>query len=292
MIIFEWIQKRILSIKEWFIFYIRAFYDPRLYRDVAFREKGYGLKRVYVLLMFLMLPSFIVFNLKINHLFENQWKEDISSLPYLSVNSSGLLNANAQMDLIKNKIDQDKFLWVPGEQLPVSLLKMNYSPEFIINDKFLWGKIPVIHFMGFQWFQVSIYFPMVQWSMVKEPVMGASIYQAIKSESFGLLTFMLCSVIAFVNIFYVTFFIRVFAFVGRVMARLLMNDNLDYSLTCRLLSLSAIPTLCFATIYFDLVSQISEASKYIILGVYMFYFYLSIRFIRAKSSFTWLEGFR
>lgn len=292
MFLKEWIQKKILSIKTLFMFYIRTFYDPNLYRDVAFRETGYGLKRVYICLMILMFPSFLVFNHQINDLFQHQWKEDIYTLPYLSVSSNGLLDAHSQMDVIKNKINQDKFLWVSGEQLPVALLKMQYTPDFIINDRFLWAKIPLIHFMGFQWFQMKMYFPMVQWSMVKEPVMGASIYDAIKSGSFGLLSFMICSVIAFVNIFYVTFFIRVFAFIGRVMARLLMNDNLEYALTCRLLSLSAVPTLCFATLYLDCVSSISDTIKYLVLGIYMFYFYLGIRFIRAKSHFKWLEGFR
>jgi hypothetical protein len=76
------------------------------------------------------------------------------------------------------------------------------------------------------------------------------------------------------------------------MARFVMNDKLEYDLTCRMLSLSAIPTLCFTTLYLDLSADVYEEMKYIVMGFYMFYFYLAIRFIRAKSSFKWLSGFR
>ena len=289
MILKQWIDRVVLKLRELVIFYCRAFYDPRLYRDVAFREKGYGLKRVYLLILILLIPSFIAFNKQVNNLFNHEWKQAIESLPYLTV-KNGLLKEDKQLEVIKNTIDPKYFLWVKGEQLPMDILKTNIDPIFVLNEKFLWVKMPTSHYMGFQWFRVKMYFPILQWGMVEEPVMGRTIFKAIQNSTQYGLSWLLFTSVIFVNILYATFFIRLFGFVARVMARFVMNDKLEYGLTCRMLSLSAIPTLCFTTLYLDFSSDVYEEMKYIVMGFYMFYFYLSIRFIRAKSSFKWLNG--
>ena len=291
MIFTQWIDKAIDKVRELIIFYCRTFYDPRLYRDVAFRQKGYGLKRVYLLILILLIPSFIAFNKQVNDLFNHEWKQAIESLPYLTV-KNGLLQESKQLDVIKNTINTHYFAWSKGEQLPMDILKMATPPLFVINDKFLWVKLPTSHYMGFQWFQIKMYFPILQWGVVEEPVMGHNIFKAIENSTQLGLSWMLFSSVIFINILYATFFIRLFAFVARVMARFVMNKKLEYDLTCRMLSLTAIPTLIFTTLYLDFSADVYEEMKYIVMGFYMFYFYLSIRFIRAKSSFKWLEGFR
>jgi len=279
----------VLQMKSGLAYYLRSFYDPKLYRDVAFRQKGYGLKPLYILFFLLMIPSvFGYYHLFVNYLQQN-FAMSVSNLPFLQLEKNRLYEQDQNVDLLR-LIDKHQFQWLPANMQPFQVDTQVKETPFLLGTDNLWIKLPKNHIFGYELLNSSIHIPLIVWGMVKEPVIGTSIVEALNMSiiysflvAFAMTMFCMHALMIFI-------FIRSFGLIASKMVMMLLYESIEYDIACRLLSLSALPTL---TIIYILHHFYYDADlKVLFMGIYMFNFYIAIRFIKARSDFRWIKDIR
>jgi hypothetical protein len=265
-------------------FYLQSFYSPSLYRDVVFRGEGYGLKKIYMVFILLMLPSYFIMMGNAIHLYSKSWPKDLEKLPYLTVEHGFLLKINQNINI---PINQDLFSWLPSDNVKDDIDNPK-KPNYYLGKQFLWAKIPSSYFFGFSFIQYDFYIPIVQWSQIPSPVFGHTILKSLRPSYIWMMFAFFFLSITFMGIFYILFFVRSFAMISRRMVAYVLNEKMAYLPACRLLSLSAIPALTCIVFICDM-GWYQDQFKYLFIVMYMFYLYLGVRFIREKSQFRWLD---
>ena len=277
----------VLQMKSGLAFYLRSFYDPKLYRDVAFRQKGYGLKPLYILFFLLMIPSvFGYYHLFVNYLQQN-FAMSVSNLPFLQLEKNRLYEQDQNVNLLR-LIDKHQFQWLPADMKPFQADTQVKETPFLLGTDNLWIKLPKNHFFGYEFLNSSIHIPLIVWGMVKEPVIGTTIVEALNMSTIYSFLGTFAMMMFAMHALMISIFIRTFGLIARKMVLMLLYDTIEYDLACRLLSLSALPTLTIIYIlnhfYYDM------DLKVLFMGIYMFNFYIAIRFIKARSDFRWIKN--
>lgn len=271
-------------------FYLRIFYDPSLYRDIAFRSSGYGLKKVYMTLFLLMLPSLIILNVNLIHKYNDSWLEAISKLPNLKL-QKGQLIKNQQTKTALSQIDNHQFEWVNESQIRPELFDPKKIKPFLLGLDYLWVNFPRGHYFGWNLDKDINYYPVIIWSSFKEQVSSLDILRVFNLKFLIIYSIFLGVLMYAINCLYIFIFIRSFAFLAKKMVLMVLKDSIEYDVACRLLSISMISTL----IVFALIVAIKGYTpniKFILITVYMFNFYIALRCIKAKSEFRWLSGIK
>jgi hypothetical protein len=279
--------KKILgSIHGGFIFFLRSFFDPKLYRDVAYRRDGFGLKPLLLFSAIMLIPSIVLFyntTLKVAH---ESWVEPLSSLPVLNITNHKLYKTN-QHPLVEKKINHQYFSWLPKNKSPSDIQALNLKTQFLLGADSIWVKIPKLNYFGFLIFNHINYLPIINWNAIKPPIYGESIVKTTMSN-LGMFVYFSSIFVLITNSLFLVFFIRSFGFIASKMVLMVLHDTLDYKTACRLLSLSAIPAMTILCLIYHLIGT-PVYFKFIVILVYMSYFYISIRFIKAKSEFRWID---
>ena len=282
--------KRIKKIYQSFTstikFYIRSFYDPSLYRDVAYRTEGYGLKKLLFVLFVLMLPSLFALGSEALKEYQENWKPNISNLPYLTLTNKHHLIYENQNSLIVNSIDSKIFKWVKDDR------KVDFQKDehlLILGKINLWARLPTMNFFGLYFLSQNHYVPIFSWLAISAPVFGKTILEILNSrvvvnQVIGLFTF------SFVmNCLFVVMFIRTFGFVAMKMVLMVLTDSLEYKMACRLLSISAMPSLTIIFLISWFSTPAFEQLKLFCLIIYVFNFYIALRCVKSRSHFRILK---
>jgi hypothetical protein len=282
--------KALNGIKNGVHFYMRIFYDPSLYRDIAFRQTGYGLKRVFILLFILMLPSFIgLYNQTINH-YQKDWIQKLEKLPYLKLENHKLYHYNQDIR-ISSSINPDYFRWFNKSKIEPEDIHVENPKDFLLGVNYLWVNLPLPHYFGYIVNQEVNYIPILSWMITKEPVSGKSIVGMLSFNYIFNLILMFSLSMYIINSFMIFFFIRTFGMIAKKMVLMVLRDSLDYKMACRLLSVAAFPGLTLLALFVDMWG-FQEYYKFLFLTVYMTNFYIAIRCIKAKSNFRWIRDIR
>ncbi len=269
------------------VFYLRSFYDPSLYRDVAYRTEGYGLKKLIAVMLILMLPSFFGLCKQALREYDLNWRPNISELPYLKLTKNHELLYKQQNFMVVDTINRHIFEWVSNDK------KMDFQQDsqhlLILGKHFLWARLPSMNFFGFNLMAQSHFVPIISWAMVKEPLFGKTILEMLRpsmviNQIIGFFVFTLCT-----NCFILAMFIRSFAYVAMKMVLLVLTDSLEYDVTCRLLSISAIPSLTIIFLMSWFAKPALEELKIFLMIIYMFNFYIALRCVKARSNFRILK---
>lgn len=276
-------RKLIELIQSGIGFYLKSFYSPTCYRNVVFRDEGYGLKRLFIFFVIMLIPSYLVMMGHLFHLYQKVWSDDLKPLPVLILNDGKLSQLNQNIVV---KPDQQLFGWLPSDNTK-DILDKDKKFKYYLGTKFLWAKMPLSHTFGFSFIQFDYYVPILQWQFVDFPVFGPNIYKALSKNYLVVIFAMFYLMVTISGFFYLFIFIRSFGIIARRMVSFVLNYTLEYAQACRLLSLSAIPTITFIVIICDL-GLYQDIFKYLFIFIYMFYFYLGVRFIRASSSYKWV----
>lgn len=273
-------------IRSSFIYFLRSFFDPKLYRDIAYRTEGFGLKPLLFFSAIMLIPSSYLFYHSTLKMANESWVNPLSTLPVLRIDNSKLYEA-AQHPLVEKKINKTYFSWLPKDKAPSEELALNSQTLFLLGTDSIWVKMPSMNYFGFLIFNNVHYLPLINWVFIKSPVFGETIAQATLDHLSMFVYF--CSIfVLMTNSLFLVFFIRSFGYVASKMVLMVLHDTLEYKTACRLLSLSAIPSI---TILSGLYYWLGHAPyfKFLVILVYMLYFYISIRFIKARSEFRWID---
>lgn len=269
------------------VFYIfSSFTSVQFYRDVAYREQGFGIKILWTVFFLLFIPSIIHYAYQIHSNLNHLWRNDIVAIPSLKVIDEQILRKNQDKAAIK-KIDRlGNISWLENNQIPQNVPEqVNY---FLGNHYFLL-RVPSNTWFGFQLNSKDLFLPVTSWTNLPEPINGEQIYAAIGPS----IIFMMMSLFLVFNLLMMLnmsfFFVYSFSFVACKMIRLIINNyNPDRKMVCRLLSVSMIPTLVFSAVVMDLIPY-KDYHKYMYVFLYMLNFNIAVRLARQKSSTTALD---
>jgi hypothetical protein len=275
------------ALSKWFNFFTRLFYDPMLYKDVAFREQGYGMKRALVYLLILMLPSYFLLIYQLNHSYQTQWKAQIEKIPYMRLVNGSLLEVNQSFQA-KDALKKLDMHWLPVNQPPLLSNQKEFPPYFIgtIN---LFVKVPKYNLFGMNIIDNHLYLPLSYTSDYhKDFISGFSIIESInlfQIIAFSTITWLMSY---FVSVLFLLSFLRSFGFIANKMVSLFMHEKIKYDTACRLLSACGIIPMTIVAMSMDLMPY-QDHYKYVFLTIYMFNFYFAIRLISMRSLSRWLS---
>lgn len=269
------------------VFYLRSFYDPSLYRDVAYRTEGYGIRKLLLVMLILMLPSFFALCKEATKEYNLNWRTNISDLPYLKLTKNHELLYKHQNSMVADSINKNIFEWVSDDKKQD--FQQDSQHSLILGNHCLWARLPSMNFFGFNLMAQSHFVPIISWAMVTEPVFGKTIVEMLSSsmvtnQIIGFFVFAFC-----INCFILAMFIRTFAYVAMKMVLLVLTDSLEYDMTCRLLSISAMPTLTIIFLMSWFAKPALEQLKLFLMIIYMFNFYVALRCVKARSNFRILK---
>lgn len=270
-----------------FIFFLRSFFDPKLYRDVAFRSEGFGLKPLLIFSALMLIPSSYLFYHATLKMANEAWVSPLSSLPVLKLENYKLYKKN-QHPLIEKKINKQFFSWLPEDKTPSDGLTTSMKTMFLLGSDSIWVQMPKLNFYGFLIFNNVQYLPIISWVLINPPVFGESIVHKTVT-SLPMFVYFCTVFVLMTNSLFLVFFIRSFGYVASKMVLMVLHDTLEYKIACRMLSLSAIPSITILSFIYYLIGT-PPYYKFLVISVYMFYFYLSIRFIKARSEFRWIDN--
>lgn len=275
-----------LTIRQGMKVYLQSFFLPSLYRDVAYREEGYGLKRILWTLVGFSLISYVIVGVQLIHQYEKEFKPRLMTLPNLVLTNHKLEIFNQSLASTR-LINPEYFEWTSTKEL-MNIFQFKENQKMILNSDFLWFPYSGSRYFGYCFSSMGRYFPAISWVNFQDFVNGKILVENL--HWFNLLSMLLAMSIPiiFFNGFFVILFIRMFAYIAKNMVMLALKEALDYKLTCRLLSLSGIPTMSFMAFIIN-VWGLNENTKFYFMIIYMFYYYLSLRLIRAKSYFKWMN---
>jgi hypothetical protein len=274
------------SIHGGLIFFLRSFFDPKLYRDVAYRRDGFGLTLLLIFSAIMLIPSSILFYNSTLRMAHESWAGPLSSLPVLNIVNYKLYERN-QHPLVEKKINHQSFSWLPMDKSPNEANALNLKTEFLLGADSIWVKVPKLNYFGFFIFNNINYLPIINWISIKPPVFGESIVKATMNN-LGMFIYFSSLFVLITNSLFLIFFIRSFGFIASKMVLMVLHDTLEYKTACRLLSLSAIPSITILCLIYYLIGT-PVYFKFLVILVYMSYFYISIRFIKARSEFRWID---
>lgn len=281
------IRPLLTTISTGFDFFVKTFYHPPTYRDIAYRQEGYGIKSLLMATLMAMMVSYLMLGIKTYAQFERVEKPKILALPNFMIENKKLNNFNQSVQSTQ-LVNSRFFNWVSDYNLP-NVLAAKADRRLILGERYLWMPYPEGPYLGDFFLSAAHYLPIISWAefdgLVNGPILLAH------NRPITLWFKLFCSALPYyaVNCFFIFLFIRLFGHIARNMVMLAMRESLEYKLTCRLLSATGIPTLVLMTMiihYFGF----HPATKFIFMGIYMFYFYLGLRFIKAKSYFRWIKN--
>lgn len=278
------------KIKKGIFFYFRIFYDPILYRDIAFREKGYGLKRVFLSLFILMLPSFFYLYSDLRLQYQTTWLNALKKLPTLTL-TRGELNKNSQTMEAIRQVDTKQFVWFYANHVDPTLFEKKAIKPFLLGIKNLWVNLPQGHYFGFNLDKKINYFPLIIWNNFHGSVSSSQILSVFNLQALMIYTIIYGLFMYFINCFYAFLFIRTFAIIARRMVLIVLKDTIDYDVACRLLSVTLISSMIILAFIIN-IKGFNEHIKFLMMVIFMFYYYLALRFVKAKSEFRWLSGIK
>ena len=269
------------------IFYIySSFTSVEFYRDVAYREKGYGINILWIVFVILFIPSVLHYIYQLNEHLKQQWRDNILMIPTLNVVNGQVVRKNQDKAILKKIQDLDNISWIEGNQIPQNVPA---HIDYYLGNYYFLLRVPSNNWFGFELNKKDLFFPVTSWNTLKAPINGQKIYNQIGSA----VIFAMASIFLLMNIAFMLnisfFFVYSFSFVACKMIRLLINNyNPDRKMVCRLLSVSMIPTLVFAGIVMDLIPY-KDYHKYMYVFLYMLNFNIAVRLVRQKSPLTALD---
>jgi len=266
---------------------IKTFYHPQTYRDIVYREEGYGIKRVITVMLCLMMVSYSLIVIKAYDQYQHEEKEKILALPNLIVMNKKLNIYNQSLQST-NLINDKNFVWVADHQIS-QVSRKTSEQRIILGTRNLWLPFPKGDYFGYFFQGLGHYFPILSWSEFKGVINGHSIVSQMAALKFAIILLASSIPLYMINCLCVVLFIRSFAYIARNMVMLAMREALEYKLTCRLLAVAAIPSSVLMAGIINIFG-IDEYTKFLFIFFYMLYFYLGLRFIKAKSYFRWLNA--
>lgn len=270
-----------------FLQLIRMFYDLNAYRDYVFRQKGYGIRLLALILMISMIPSYLQLSNKTHHLFQDKVHQEIQTLPTLHLVNQRL-QVNDQAPATMHILDQQHIQWFENHQRYNSP-KISEDGGYLLSNFGLLYQLPDLHIFGLQLAHNPLYLPLYLWSQSDfEYISGVDIASNLKDQQYHLILLWSWLMSYLIDLLYIVIFVRSFAFIARKMVLWFMREELSYAVACRLLCISGvIPLIVVAMIsYFH---PVKEESKYIYSAIYMLNFYFSVRVISARSANRWLS---
>ena len=267
--------------------YLKSFYAPAYYRDVVYREDGYGFKRLLLSFLGLMIISYFIIGFHLISQYETIYKARIMTLPNLQIEKNKLQLENKSLFSTK-MINPNYFLFLNSSQFSV-ISSLQYNQKIIMNEDFLWLPIMLKKYFGYCFSNFGNFLPIIIWGSFKDQVNGKIILEHLNWTSLLLTLFSISIPIYIFNCFFILMSIRLFAHIARKMVMMALKDALEYKLTCRLLSLSAIPTMTYMALIIN-IWGVNEYTKYLFIGISMLNYYIGLRIIKAKSQFRWLNA--
>jgi hypothetical protein len=276
------------SIQKASQFFLRLFYDPYLYRHIAFREQGYGIKRLIVVLFIFMTPSYFSLIYHIQDSFKHQWTKDIKQIPKMYYQHYELLKTS-QMTTIDDKLKTRglDLEWLPAYQLP-SMTRLESQPQYLLGTYNFFVKIPNYNIFGYQILNKNLYLPMAFTNDFKRNfISGQTILNAANTAQIIYFVTMYWLICFFSNSALVVLFIRTFGYIAPKMVQVFMHETLLYPAACRMLSASGVIPLCILAISLNTIAY-QDHHKYVYLIIYMLNFYYALRLITSKSISRWM----
>jgi hypothetical protein len=263
-----------------------SFTSVDFYRDVAYRQKGFGLQILWTVFFLLFIPSMIQHAVQTHYFLKHKWRQDLLAIPSLNLVNGQIIKRN-QTPIVLNKInDLGHFSWIEDNKVPQHVPQnINY---FFGNHYFL-VRVPQTHWFGIQFDNNDLFLPVASWINLAEPINGECIYQAIGPATIFIISslFIIFNLLMMFNISFC--FVYSFSYVACKMIRLLINNyNPDRKMVCRLLCISMIPTLVLATVIMDTVPY-KDYHKFMYIFFYMLNFNIAVRIVRQKSDVTMLD---
>jgi hypothetical protein len=269
------------------IFYLKSFYYPSFYRDEVYRQEGYGLKNLFLVFLGLMFISYVLIASQVIHQYETLYQSQLKTLPNLSIENHKLNNFNQSLSS-SGLINHKYFLWLGDELMQdMNLLSPN-EHRIILNPKFLWLPYPGSNYFAYGFSNLGHFLPVLAWASFKDFVNGEILIEKLHGSNILMMFFLLSIPIYCINCFFIFIFVRLFSYIGKNMVLLALKEPLDYKLTCRLLSLSGIPTMTYMALIID-VWGINFYTKYVFVLLSMLNFYIGLRLIKTKSYFRWMS---
>jgi hypothetical protein len=269
------------------VFYLRSFYDPSLYRDVAYRTEGYGLKKLIFVMFILMLPSFFVLCKQALTEYGLNWRPNISELPFLKLTKNHELLYKQQNFMVSDSINHNIFEWA-NDDTKQEFQQTGQHP-LILGNHCLWARLSSMNYFGFNLVAEYHYLPIFSWHIISPPVFGKTILEMLNVK---MVIYQLISLFVFalsMNCFMLIFSIRSIAFLAMKMVLLVLTESLEYKMTCRLLSISAMPSLTIIFLISWFKTSPPAELKLGLVFIYMFNFYIALRCIKARSHFRILK---
>ena len=269
------------------IFYIySAFTSVQFYRDVAYREKGFGINILFMVFLILFIPTIIHYVYQLNDYQKHQWRDDILLIPTLNIQDGTIVKNNQDQVVLKQIQDLNNIDWIGRNQIPQNVAA---NINYFLGSHYFLLRVPNNHWFGFQMSNKDLFLPITPWNRLKQPINGQEIYHAIGPTIIIAMVglFLLTNLLVMFNFSFL--FVYSFSFVACKMIRLLINNyHPERKMVCRLLCISMIPTLVFASIVMDTIPY-QEYHKYMYVFLYMLNFNIAVRLVRQKSNVTTLN---
>jgi hypothetical protein len=276
-------MKKILN---FFGTYLRLLYDPNFYRDVAFRETGYGIKRIGILLFFLLLPGYGIFMKQIHGFYANEWKNDIQKFPILFIQNHQVFK-NSQTTATNKILEDLSVTWLDKNRMP-SAKETTPSEKYFLASSALMVRLPEIDILGMPNTQTPKFLPLYFWYGVKTPFIdGKDIASHLNFKSLVISLAFICLLSFGIMFLYLFTFIRSFGFLARRMVSLFMSESLEYQVACRLLSICGIIPLSIFVISSYFIPFQTDY-RYVYIAIYMLNFYFGVRIVSTNSLVRWL----
>jgi len=275
------------SLSQAIQFFLRLFYDPILYKDIAFREQGYGIKRAIIFLFVLTIPSYVMLIYKINQSYQTEWKSQIEKIPYLKLEQGRVFQT--QQSFQSNQIlKQLDMRWLPPYQFP-NLSGQKEFPGYFLGTVNLFVKVSNYNLFGLNIIDKNMYIPLPYTKDYQgQVVSGYSIIESTRLTQLIAFSTMIWLMSFSVGALFLFSFLRTFAFVAKKMVGLFMHEQIQYASACRLLSATGIIPLAIVAISMNFMPY-QDHYKYFYLAIYMFNFYFAVRLISMRSLSRWIS---
>jgi len=261
-------------------FFARLIYDHQYYKSVAFNEEGYGTKRLAILLLVLLIPSFIMAFYHIDKLLENEWRGDLQKIPQIFVHKNNFIMSLQTPNTIKKLNDLD-ITWQEKMQ--------NMQSKYVLTNYALLAKVPADFFPGFNLSNQNKYLPVFLFRSVPAIYIDGKYIAAKLGFNVVIMPLIMLCLFSFGVCFaFIYTFIRSFGYIARKMVKIFVGDDLSYAVSCRLLAISAvIPITVFFIVNYFIPFKAEYRFAYLVL--YMLNFYYGVRVISSRSLVSWVR---
>ena len=260
--------------------FARLIYDHQYYKSVAFNEKGYGTKRLAILLLVLLIPSFIMAFYHIDKLLANEWRGDLQKIPQIFVYKNNFIMSLQTPNTIK-QLNYLDITWQEKMQ--------NMQSKYVLTNYALLAKVPTDFFPGFNLSTQNKYLPVFLFRSAPATYIDGKYIATKLGFNVVIMPLIMLSLFSFGVCFaFIYTFIRSFGYVARKMVKIFMGDDLSYAVSCRLLAISAVipMTVFFIANYFI---PFKPEYRFAYLVLYMLNFYYGVRVISSRSLVSWVR---